>query len=153
MNAQKLLAGTLAGFVFLFLLDFLLYGVLLTDVLTMDATCWRPMPDWPYIIAGLLIVMFCFTYIYMKGVDPAGTKSQQGIRFGVLFGILMGFGVNLIMYSLLVNAALNDTLIDGVVTIVRFSLAGIVVAYATGLPKGTGDRGKGSDGGSGGGGV
>ena len=144
MNAQKLLVGTLAGAAFLFLLDYLLYGVLLTDTFTRFPGYHREMPVWLWIILGLIILMGCFTYIYLKGVEPLGTKMQQGLRYGVVFGIMLGFGVGLIYYSLQIPTPLNDYLIDGVIAIVRFGLAGIVVAYATGVP-GT-DRGKGPGG-------
>lgn len=145
MNTQKLLFGTVAGAVFMFLIDWVVYGYLLKGSMTVVPGYHREMPDMMWLIIGILVFSLAFTLIYSKGVS-AGTKMQQGMRYGVLVGILVGFGLNLIWYSLQMAAPLSEFLIDGVYTTVKLSLMGIVVAYATGITIDTG-REKGSGGG------
>lgn len=146
MNTQKLLIGTLAGAVFIFLLDWVVYGMLLKDTFTTVPGFHREMPDMMWLAIGIVVFSAAFTLIYSKGVS-AGTKVQQGMRYGVLVGILVGLGLNLIWYSLQMAAPLSEFLIDGAYTIVKLALTGIVVAYATGVPGGDGFRGKSEGGG------
>ncbi|HLF64451.1 MAG TPA: hypothetical protein VI603_11890 [Saprospiraceae bacterium] len=144
MNTKKLLIGSVVGTVAVFLLDYLIYAVLLTDIFAPVPGCERsPMPDFAWLIPGLFIVLFGFTYIYLKGVE-GGSKVQQGIRYGLIFALIIGVGYNLIMYSLMTTHPLSYYLYDAVYNLVRWPIAGIVVAYATGVP-GT-DRGKGPGG-------
>jgi hypothetical protein len=146
MNTQKLLFGTVAGTVFMFLIDWLVYGYLLKGSMTIVPGYHREMPDMMWLVIGMFLFSAAFTLIYSKGVS-AGTKVQQGMRFGVLVGVLVGLGLNLIWYSLQMADPLTDFLIDGAYTIVKLSLMGIVVAYATGTPGGDGNRGKSEGGG------
>jgi hypothetical protein len=147
MNSTKLVTGTLVGFVFVFLLDYLFYGILMKGVF--QNACQNEMPNWTYLILGLLIFMAFFTYIYGKGVDAGGSKLQQAIRYGVVIGLMVGLGYDLIAYSLEKEGSMSNTLIDAVYSIVRFVLAAIVIAYVTNIPAtGTGgDRGKDAGGG------
>jgi hypothetical protein len=135
-----------------FLYDWLLYGILLKDTFMRVEGYDREMPDMMYLIIGMFVFMAGFTYIYGKGVDNVGSKVQQGIRFGIVIALMVGLGVGLILYSTQEPRPLSDYLIDTVVHIVRFSLAGVIIAYVTGVPGADNDRGK-EGGGGGGGGV
>jgi hypothetical protein len=145
MNAQKLLFGTLAATILIFILDWVFYGMLMMDSFTRVEGYHREMPDWLWLIIGLVVFSAVFTYMYGKGADNSGTRTQQGMRYGVLIGLLVGIGLNLIWYSLQMAAPLTEFLIDGVYTIVKLAIAGIVVAHVTGIPSAL--RGKASGGG------
>ena len=59
MNTKKLLIGSVVGTVAVFLLDYLIYAVLLTDIFAPVPGCERsPMPDFAWLIPGLFIVLF-----------------------------------------------------------------------------------------------
>lgn len=153
MNTQKLLTGTVVGTVFVFLYDWLIYGMLLKGTMTMVEGYDREQPDYLWILIGMFIFMLFFTYFYGKSAE-AGSKVQQGLRYGVMIGLWAGLGYGLIMYAIQEARPLSDYWIDTVVHIVRFALAGIIIAYVTGIPAtaGEGDRGLGEDTRTGGGG-
>ncbi len=146
MNTTKLLIGTFVGTVVAFILDYLCYGLLLRDVFMPATGCEREWPDFVWLIPGLLVILFGFTYIYLKGVE-GGSKVQQGMRYGFIFALIVGVGYNLMMYSLLTSHELSYYLSDAVYNLVKWPIIGIAVAYATGVPKTDSVRDKGSGGG------
>ncbi len=147
MNAMKLLIGTVVGTISVFVFDYLFYGILMREKFTLVAGVDREWPEWLWLILGLVVVMAVFTYFYAHGAS-GNNRTQQGMRFGIVFGVLM-FGIGLIMYSIQIPRPLNDYLIDGVYSVVKNGIVGIIIAHAIGIPGVGGGRGKGSSGGSG----
>ena len=145
MNAQKLLLGTLASAILIFGLDYVAYTMLLKDMFTRVAGFHRDMPDMLWMIIGLIVFAAVFTYMYAQGANDNGTRTQQGMRYGILVGLLIGIGMNLVWYSIQLADPVSSYLIDGVYTIVKFAVVGIVVAHVTGIPAAA--RGKASGGG------
>jgi hypothetical protein len=151
MNTQKLLIGTVVGAIYFLLIDWLLYGTLLTDLWNWPEGQMRESPDWLWMIVGYLLFAGAFTWIYNKGVGN-GSRIQEGIRYALALGVLTGFGMNLVWYSLSLGNELTTYLIDGVITVVKYGIGGILIAYVIGVPGADNDRGK-EGGGGGGGGV
>lgn len=142
MNFQKLAIGTLAGAAFLFLTDWLWYGIIMKDSMNMPGA--RPEPDFMWLIISYVIFSLAFVSIYSKW-NSGGSKVSSGLNFGLWVGILGGLAMNLMWFSLTTTMTLNQALTDSVYTIVKYILLGIVVAYAYGM--GDGVRGKASGGG------
>ena len=143
MNLGKLAIGAVVSTIFIFLLDFVWYGILMKD--NAPSPDMRPEPLFLWLIIGTFIFSVAFVYIYIKGAE-GGTPVQQGMRFGVWAALFMWVPMNLFWYALMSTGELNDYLVDSVYRIVQMVVLGILVAYVTGVP---GSRGKGTGGGDG----
>ena len=134
MKIQKLLIGAAAGTVFLFLLDWVWYGMIMKDSMNMPMArvdaAGQPAPDYMWLILSYIITAIAFVSIYSKW-DGGSSKVNSGLNFGLWTGLLLGLGINLMWYSLSTMMTLNQVLTDAVYTIVKYILLGIIVAYLT----------------------
>lgn len=141
MKIQKLAIATVAGAVFLFLVNMLWYSMIMKDSMDMpnarvDAS-GQPAPDMMWMVISYLIFSLAFVSIYSKW-NGGDSKVNSGLNFGLWMGILGGLGMNLLWFSLTTDMTMSQTLIDSVFTIVKFILLGIQVAYLS--ASGMGDR-------------
>ena len=98
MNMARLTLSTLAGFIFVFIFDFIFHGKLLLPLYIETAELWRSEEEMQdFFVWGILsqlaytaVLAFMFTRKYEnKGLG-------EGIRFGLMFGMLLGvaqFGI------------------------------------------------------------
>jgi len=135
MKIQKLAIATVAGTVFLFLLDYLWYGMIMKD--SMDMPGARPEPDMMWMVISYIIFSFGFVSIYGGWTGGSG-KVNSGMNFGLLTGVMVGLGLNLMWYSLSTAMTLSETLVDAGYSIVKYLLLGILVAFLS--ASGMGDR-------------
>ena len=137
MNFGKLIPAALAVAVFIFLVDYLFYGVLMTEFFTPIAGQLES-PRFLYLIIANLIFGFFFVHFYLC-CHGGSSKVAEGFKHGAFMALFV-FGVmNFFMYSLYDFAPLSEYLIDLVYRIIQCGIAGIIVAYITGLPD-DGDR-------------
>ena len=147
MSTKKLLVGTLIAFVFIFLLDYLWYGVLMNDFFTRVPEVDREMPLFPWLILGTLIMAYAFCRLYLKGRTSDATVNAQGIQHGILVVLLVFVPMALIRYGVQSHAALSEYLIDLVFRVVQFIVLGIIIANYFGQIETRERPGKGAGGG------
>lgn len=133
MNTTKLAICTLVGTIYIFLMEYLWYGMLGNGGGTEDA-----MPAFHWMIIGYLLIALAFCMIYGKGVE-AGSATQQGMKFGLLVG-LMVVGGNFMWLSLAesfpcMGMDMTKAIKDSVFGLVEYGLLGIIVAHLSGLSK------------------
>jgi len=133
MNTTKLAICTVVGTIYLFLVEYLWYGVLGNGGGEADA-----MPAMHWMVLGYLITALAFCMIYAKGVE-AGSATQQGMRFGLLVG-LMFVGVGFMWLSLTesfpcMGVDMTSTIKNSVFGLVEYGVLGIIVAHLSGLSK------------------
>ncbi len=126
MQAKHLVLSTLATAALSFVLDFLFYALLMKDIFISNPVCHREMPDWPYMILGLLVFFSIFTYIVDK-MRARMKGSFRGWRSGFFIGMMIGFGVGLIYFSVQVVSPLFDYMIEALYTTLKLGAAGAVV--------------------------
>ncbi len=130
MNKNFLMA-TIAGGVTLFVLGFLVYGVLLADFFANDAINPEPIM-WAVTLGQLLSAAFLAIVLGWKGVASA----KEGFGAGATIGAVMGLAFGLMMYGTMVGMHTMATLLgDTVVSAVVYGVAGAVIAMA--LNRGT----------------
>ncbi len=87
------LIASIAAFVTLFVLEFVLHGICLKDLYHEYAALWRPEADMQKLMwmmwIGYLIFSPVFVYIYSKGYEEGKSGLGQGLRFGLAIGLLM----------------------------------------------------------------
>lgn len=129
MNTQRWLIGSLVVFVFFFLFEFLLHGVLMEAEYQKIADISRSEADmlekFYFIPLGELIMAFFFCLIFTKGYENKGI--MEGVRYGLLISIGFGLAGFLIQYA--VYPYPFSTIIWWTVgTIVEMVIAGILIA-------------------------
>lgn len=100
MNTKRWLLASVAVFVVIFILEFIIHGVLLQGLYQQTAPVWRPMADMQRLMwilwVGYLVLAPLFVFIYTKGYEKGKPGLGQGFRFGLYVGamlsVLHGFG-------------------------------------------------------------
>jgi hypothetical protein len=90
MNIKRWLWASVAVFAVIAISDFIVHGMLLSDLYRQTASVWRPPQDarqlmWIFWI-GYLVFAPLFTLIYAKGYESQKAGLGQGLRFGLYVG-------------------------------------------------------------------
>jgi hypothetical protein len=93
MNTKRWLLASLAVFVVMLALEFLIHGVLLHGLYLQTASVWRPQADmqrlmWIFWVGYLVFAPF-FALIYAKGYEKGKGGLGQGFRFGLYVGAML----------------------------------------------------------------
>lgn len=129
MFSKSNLLATLAGTVTMFLLGYLIWGIATVDLMegyTLNSLMKDP-PDFLFILLGNLFCAFAISTIYGKWAR-GHHSAKEGAELGVLFGIFVGFGIWFIQYATMEWMELTGYLINGVLEIIFYTVAGIVIA-------------------------
>jgi hypothetical protein len=122
MNIKSLLSGTVAGTIVYFMLGWLFYGILFTDIYPDNGN-----QNLTMVFLGCLTFCLMLSYIIVKsGVE--GIAS--GATTGGIIGLLYGAGMNFFMYSSQaanVGLMVKDILINALMGAIAGALIGWVV--------------------------
>lgn len=93
MNTKRWLWASIAVFAVTAISDFLIHGVLLSDVYRQTASVWRPSVEarqltWIFFVGYLIFAPF-FTLVYTKGYESSKSGFGQGLRFGLYLGAML----------------------------------------------------------------
>jgi hypothetical protein len=109
MNFKRLILASIAVFVIIQAIDWLVHGVLLSGWYTEIKGVWRPdMMDLMWVMMlGSLFFSFMFVFIFTKGYEGRGV--MEGVRYGLLIGLLLyvsGMLGQYVMYPIPLGMAL-----------------------------------------------
>ena len=112
----------------LFILGFLWYALLgmQADYYTMEGL-QREEPDMIYLILGHLVYGLAGAWIYDRWAGGVHS-AVGGATFGALIAIFVSLGLGLIIYATTNITTLSAVLLDVIVSIVIFGIAGAVMA-------------------------
>jgi hypothetical protein len=135
MTGRKLAFATLAGASAAFIMEVLLYGVLLADFFAANAGpatgVNREEPNLVIMALGQIpLALLLVLFISRWGNSPS---MASGVRLGAMFGLLLELGVDLTMYATTNIANLTATLVDPLVTLVQGAVTGAVIALVARL--------------------
>ena len=93
MNTKQWLLASVAVFVVVAVLEFLMHGVLLSDVYRQTASVWRSEAEmqkmmWIFWV-GMLVFAPFFALIYVKGYEKGKPGLGQGFRYGLYVGVML----------------------------------------------------------------
>ena len=134
MKTQKILAGTLVAGVALFLLGWLIYGVLLKNLMAenCDNSNMRPMEEmvwWAMIASNLASGLLLAVILNWLGSYTMGS----GIKVGAVLGLLTALSFDLSMYAMTTMFSnLTMVVIDSLCFSVMLALAGLLAAWVMG---------------------
>src|SRR2546422_8451465 len=93
MNTKRWLLASVAVFVVIGVLEFLVHGVLLSGLYKQTASVWRAEAEMRQMMwifwAGYLVFAPFFTLIYVKGYEKGKPGLGQGFRFGLYVGAML----------------------------------------------------------------
>jgi hypothetical protein len=128
MNFGRLALAAVVATVADMVYGFVVYAQLLGTSFNAFPGVFRPADDTSYmgyLALGVLIVMFCASFIYARGYE-GGAPISEGVRFGCVLGTFM-VGVALINYAIL-NVGRMLTLKMAVAGFVEWLIMGTVIA-------------------------
>lgn len=130
MTSRQLLA-VLAGTLTLFVLGFLLYGVLLAGFFEANmGTATGVMRDPPLIWALLLgNVVYAYLLLVVFGRWGGMSSFGAGARVAGVLGFLIALSFDLVLYSTTNVATLTATIVDPLVFLVVSGAAGGAIAW------------------------
>ncbi|MDE2875922.1 MAG: hypothetical protein OXU69_00285 [Gemmatimonadota bacterium] len=123
MNKNFLLATLVAGAT-LFVLGFVIYGLVLADFFDNSAMRSEPAMG-PLVLGHLFLGAFVVLILGWRGVENAA----DGFKAGATAGVLMSLAVTLTMMGTMDNTFTTPTVIgDAAVSLVTYGITGAVVA-------------------------
>ncbi|MEL6987361.1 MAG: hypothetical protein AAGK97_05975 [Bacteroidota bacterium] len=125
MNLSRILIATLIAALFTFATDYLFYGILMSDQYT--GSVFLETPRFVWMIVGYFIFGYAFAHIYVRGLEEKPVVPQ-GVRYGVLVALLVFVFGNLMSYSTMNIANMNQILTDSAYRIVQMVILGVTVA-------------------------
>ena len=134
MTDKKLAFATLAGASAGFMMEVVLYGVLLAGFFAANAGSAsgvnREEPNLLIMALGQIpLALLLALFISRRENRPS---MASGARLGAMFGLLLELGVDLTMYSTTNIANLTATLVDPFVTLVQGAVTGAVIGLVLG---------------------
>ena len=136
MDIKKLLFGTLAGFVSYFLLGWLIYGLILMDMMSElnnpDVMRAEEDMNWATMILSNVCYGFLLTYIFLKWANISSFGA--GASAGAIISLLIALTVDLSLYSYsTMITSMTGIVIDVVASIVMGGITGGVIGAVLGM--------------------
>jgi hypothetical protein len=135
MNTKRLFGAFIAVFIFAFLFEWLLHGVILkgSEAVLPQGLARAPanfQNHFLWVVLGEAIMVFMFTMIYARGFAAGGVRA--GVGLGIMFGVTYT-GANLISYG--VQPFPGDLITwYSIAGLIEYAVAGAIVGaiYKTG---------------------
>ena len=136
MTTKNRILATLVGFIVLFLLGWLIYGMLLMDFYGNNAGSasgvMRAEDEmiWWALILGNLFQAYLLVYIFGNWANI--TTFSDGLKAGAIIGLLMGLAFNFTMYGTSNIMNMTSALVDPFVAAVMMGITGGVIGVMLG---------------------
>lgn len=129
MNTKRWLLASVAVFVVILAMEFVIHGVLLSRIYGETSSLWRTQAEmqrmvWIFWIGYLVFAPF-FALIYVKGYEKGKPGLGQGLRFGFYLGAMLSVMHSFSQYVIL-PIPLSLAFYWFVATLVEFIVAGAV---------------------------
>ena len=133
MDANKLVAGTVAGTVAQAIFGYLIFDLLLASFyaanMTQAADVLREASLlWPMIVGNIALALLVTLGVAKTGAGSLGS----GFKVGAIVGFLVWFGVHFNMYAMISLGNLIVIIIDPFAEAVRTGITGAVIAFVLG---------------------
>lgn len=137
MTLQRLAIGTVVGGLVLFLLGYLVYGVLFASFFATNVGTATGVTREPFNFVALLVGQLAFSAI-LTLIFGWGSVSNaiQGAKMGALAGLLIFLGIDLTLYATTNVQNLAASLVDPLLAALLFGATGAAIASVS-RPKAT----------------
>ena len=137
MKTSKILLAAVAGTIVMFLLGWLVYGILLMDFFQnssemVEGSHKDPMIMWA-LVAGHFFYALLLAIIFGRWANIS--TFSTGAIAGSVIGFLLTVGIDLFMYSMMVGHTLTTIVVDAIVSPIILGITGGVIALVLGRGK------------------
>ncbi|MCB0393367.1 MAG: hypothetical protein KDD25_02335, partial [Bdellovibrionales bacterium] len=91
INKKSMVIATIAVFIYIWISDFLIHGLLLSGIYKETAQLWRTEEDMQghmlWMLIGQFLIAKFFTLVFIKGYNGGGVS--EGLRFGLIAAPLL----------------------------------------------------------------
>lgn len=139
MTAQKRILATILGALVLFLLGWLMYGMLFADFFSKNAGSATGVMksnedmDMLLLFVGNIFQAYLLVYIFGKWANIS--TFIGGLTNGIILALIMGYGWNLLGFATSNVYNLTATLVDPLIWAIMYGIAGGVIGWVLGYKK------------------
>ena len=137
MDTKRLVIGTLAGGIVMYLVGYLTWGVVFADFFAANTGSATGVDRESNIIWAVVLGTPSLAALVTLGVgsQAGGATIMNGFKVGAIVGFLVWFGVDFIHYGAFNLSNLTATIVDPLLKIVRTGIGGAVIALVLGKLK------------------
>ncbi len=136
---KRLITGTVAGGITLFVLGYLIYGLALADFFASNSGSATGAARDPVIMWAIAVGEFSMAALVTLALVWKGASSTgDGFKTGAIVGLLVGLGYNFITYGVTNISNLTAVTVDPIISLLRVGIAGAVIALVLGKMGGSG---------------
>jgi hypothetical protein len=133
MTTQKLLVGTIVGWVVLFFLGYLIFGILMADFYRANAGTATGVEKMPLNLVAIGIGQLAAAGALTLILSWVGVRSiGQGATMAGVVGLLFFLGVDLTTFGSTNTSTLKVTLVEPVIIGILYAIAGGAIAAVAG---------------------
>jgi hypothetical protein len=138
MFTKQNLLATLAGFLVMFLLGYVIWGLATANFFEAHTSpnVMKEVPDMVFIALSNLIAAFALSSLYGKW-SRGHHSGGEGFQFGAWIGIFTGLGMGLLWYATAEIYDMTGVIANAVLDIIFYGIIGVVIAlvYKKTAPK------------------
>ena len=130
MDIKRLVTGTVAGGIALFILGYVIWNMLFAEFFAANAGSATGVMKDPQVIwaPALGSLSYAALLTLTIGTRASSATIVEGLKIGAIVGFLMWFGVNLILYGVWNVENLTSAIVDSLLELIRAGLSGAVIA-------------------------
>ncbi len=134
MNTKRIVIGTLAGGITMFLVGWLIWGLIFADFFAANVGSATGVVRESFLVWAIVLGTFSLAALVTLAVESqAGTSTiLDGFKIGAIVGFLVWFGVDFIYYGFTNISNLTATIVDPLLEIVRTGIGGAVIVAVLG---------------------
>ena len=130
---KRLITGTVAGGITLFVLGYLVYGLAMADFFANNTGSATGVDRETPIFWAIAVGEFSMAALVTLALGWKGASSTaDGFKTGALVGLLVALMFNFIMYGVTNISNLTAAMVDPVISLVRVGIGGAVIAMVLG---------------------
>ncbi len=134
MDTKRFITGTLAGGITMYLVGYLIWGLVFADFRTGSAT--GLIRESSLVWAVVLGTLSLAALVTLAVGNRAGSSTiLDGLKIGAIVGFLVWFGVDFMHYGFMNMSNLTVTIVDPLLEAVRTGIGGAVIALVIGKLK------------------
>ncbi len=130
MDIKRLVIGTVAGGIALFILGYVIWNMLFTDFFAANAGSAAGVAKEPQVMWAIALGTLSYAALLTLAIGTrAGSPTiVEGLKIGAIVGFLMWFGADMIIYGVWNISNLTAAIADSLLELVRGGISGAVIA-------------------------
>jgi hypothetical protein len=130
VDIKRLVIGTVAGGIALFILGYVIWNMLFTDFFAANAGSATDVAKDPQVMWAIAVGTLSYAALITLAIETraGSTTIVEGLKVGAIVGFLMWFGADMIIYGVWNLSNLTAAIADSLLELVRGGIGGAVIA-------------------------